>query len=901
MSGFPVGIVTFLFTDIEGSTKLWEEHPDAMKSALAQHDAMLRQAIEASHGTIIKTTGDGVHAVFVTTLDAIQATLLAQSSLQSAPVGLPIKVRMGVHTGEAELRDGDYYGQALNRAARIMSVAHGGQILVSGVTAAVVREHLPADVMLKDLGEHRLKSLNQPEHLWQIVVPGLVAEFPSLLSLTSFPNNLPAQLTSFIGREKEIDEIGTMFTSVRLITLTGSGGTGKTRLSIEVGTQLLSHFAHGVWLIELASLSDEDQIIPALAQAFALQELPFNSVEAQVTDYLREKKLLLILDNCEHLIAACARLADDLLRHCAGLKILASSREAFGIAGEVVYHIPSLKDSECVCLFVERARAVNPQFSLTDANTASVNQICRRLDGIPLAIELAAARSKLLSVDQIAARLDDLFRLLVGGSRTALPRQQTLRALIDWSYDLLSDNEKQLLCTASVFVGGWTLDALEVVSEDPNVLENLDGLVNKSLVVVEEHRSEMRYFLLETIRQYAREKLFEAKQSSAARDQHFAYFDELSERMWDSFRALKGIMALHDQVNDEFENMRAAAEWSLECHPETALHLIANFAIVSSWTGSIFEALEWLKRAIEQFRNLPPVEGQANITRQALLSKALLAQGMGGMITGNIKFCRQVLDEAIAITRLTGDKRLRGYALEIYYTSSAFIDSRHAAEYAEEGFALFSEIDDTWGMSMAFLNMARVALARGDHETSKMYFELLKAKMKGTPISFMSGTTFLGIGSSEREQGHLDTARQHFEESLNIFKQLRHKSFENVLRSEIGHIARMQGDMSMATETYRETIRHFQDMGNRPAVAHQLECFGFVAIISGEPQRAAQLFGAAESLRERIDSQMTEYERVEYDQSVAQLHTILPEAEFNLLWAKGRSLGMEQATALAVI
>ncbi len=303
--------------------------------------------------------------------------------------------------------------------------------------------------------------------MWQLVAPDLATEFPPLKSLTTVPNNLPLQLTSFVGREKEIAEITGLLNSTRLVTLTGSGGTGKTRLAQEVGAEVLSAFTNGVWLIELAPLSDPAQIIPTLAQVFGLQELPFNPLANLVKDYLRDKKILLLLDNCEHLIEACARLADDLLHQCAGLKILASSREALGIAGEVAYRIPSLADSESTQLFVDRARAANSKFNLTDSNASAIAQICHRLDGIPLAIELAAARARLLSAEQIAARLDDRFRLLVGGSRTALPRQQTLRALIDWSYDLLSDEEKRLLQFSSVFVGGWTLDALEAVSEDP--------------------------------------------------------------------------------------------------------------------------------------------------------------------------------------------------------------------------------------------------------------------------------------------------------------------------------------------------------------------------------------------------------------------------------------------------
>src|SRR5262245_54290756 len=379
---------------------------------------------------------------------------------------------MGIHTGAAQPADdpgieGPYSGYAtVALAQRIMSVAHGGQILVSQSTYELTRDEMATNGHFIDLGKHRLKSFFRPAHLYQFNASGLSFNFPPLNTLDYFPHNLPEQLTTFIGRKKEINEIKALLNSARLVTLTGSGGTGKTRLSQEVGTDELVNFPHGVWLIELASLTDPSQIIPAMAQVFGLQELPFRPLASLVVDYLRDKKLLIILDNCEHLIEACAHLADDLLHQCAGLKILSSSREALGIGGEVSYHVPSLADSESTQLFLDRARAINPNFKLTDANASAIAQLCSRLDGIPLAIELAAARVRLLSPEQIAARLDDMFRLLVGGSRTALPRQQTLRALIDWSYDLLSEEEKVLLQFASVFVGGWTLDALEAVADD---------------------------------------------------------------------------------------------------------------------------------------------------------------------------------------------------------------------------------------------------------------------------------------------------------------------------------------------------------------------------------------------------------------------------------------------------
>ena len=371
----PSGTVTFFFTDIEGSTKLWEEHPEEMKSALAAHDEILRNAIETNRGLVIKTTGDGVHAVFTTAMDAVNASLDAQYEVQTSEFfknsEVSMRVRMGLHTGEAELRDGDYYGGTLNRAARIMEIAYGGQILLSSVTAALVREHLPENASLLDLGEHRLKNLSRNENIFQLNVPNLPNDFPPLQSLNTIPNNLPTQLASFIGRNKETAEIKSMLDSSHLVTLTGSGGTGKTRLSIEVGRRELASFPNGVWLLELAPLTDPKQIIPALAQVFGLQENPYISLETMLNDYLRDKKLLILLDNCEHLIEACARLADDLLHHCTGLKILASSREALGITGEMAYSTPSLADTESTQLFVERARATNSNFRLTEDNASS--------------------------------------------------------------------------------------------------------------------------------------------------------------------------------------------------------------------------------------------------------------------------------------------------------------------------------------------------------------------------------------------------------------------------------------------------------------------------------------------------------------------------------------------------
>jgi predicted ATPase/class 3 adenylate cyclase len=907
MSDLPSGTVTFLFTDIEGSTKLAQEHPDAMPALLARHHEFLNQSIQTHNGYVFQVVGDSFSAAFHSASDALNAALEAQGYLHHEDwTSAPIKVRMGIHTGAAQLAadpdtEGPYVGYAtLALTQRIMSAAHGGQILLSQSTYELTRDELAGKSQFMDMGEHHLKSILRPIRLYQLKADGLPLHFPPLKTLDYSPHNLPEQLTSFIGREKEISDTKNLLHSVRLVTLTGSGGTGKTRLSQEVGAQELINFPNGVWLIELASLTDPSQIIPAMAQVFSLHEVPFNSLANIVLDYLRDKTLLLILDNYEHLNQACARLADDLLHRCSGLKILASSRETLGIAGEVSYHVPSLADTESTQLFVDRARAINSRFSLTNLDASSVAQICSRLDGIPLAIELAMARVKLLSPEQLATRLDDRFRLLVGGSRTALPRQQTLRALIDWSYELLPEDEKRLLQFASVFVGGWTLDALEAVAQDPNTIEYLEQLVNKSLVTTEEHETEMRYFMLETIRQYAREKLFDVKQSSAERDRHFVYFNELSEIMWETLSS-PDILPMLDRVEAEVENYRAAFEWGLENHAEENVRLAANFCAASTMLSIPAEGVRMITTAVEHARSLPPVEGEAEIRRQKLIARALYVQAMIGLGVGNMPLVLQGLQEAIAISRLTGDRRILGYSLGMYDTATTFINAPDGEKAAQEALHIFSqEVNDNLGLGMAYLNMARIASSKGDDREKERYIEKLREMVHKMPKSFYVSMFILGIGMDERLRGNFENARDIFEEGLELFKRLHSKHFVLVMRSELGHVERQTGRLALARSIYRETIKGWQDLGNRSAVAHELECFGFLAIHDEEPQRAAKLFGAAEALRERNQSPMTDYEQVEYDPVVTRVRSMLAEAEFNELWAEGRSTLMEQAIEYAL-
>jgi class 3 adenylate cyclase len=482
----PTGTITFLFTDIEGSTRLWEQYPAAMEAALARHDALAEAVIEQHEGRLVKHRGEGdsLFAVFARAVDAVAAAVALQQALAAEPwpAEAAPRVRMSLHTGDAAFREGDYFGAAVNRCARLRAVAHGGQLLLSSATQELIRDALPDEVSLRDLGEHRLRDLARPERIFQLLHPDLPSDFPPLTSLNSLPHNLPQQVTSFIGREKEMAEVRRLLATTRLLTLTGSGGTGKTRVSLQVAADLLEGGGDGVWLVELAPLADPGLVPQAVATALGIREEPGKPLSQSLVDFLKPKRLLLLLDNCEHLLSACAELAELILRSCPGVQILATSREGLNIPGETTYRLPSLtlpdprqptptaeslSQYEAVRLFIDRATAAVPSFAVTNQNAPAVAQLCVRLDGIPLAIELAAARVKAMSVEQINGRIADMFRLLTGGSRTALPRQQTLRAAIDWSYDLLSEKEKILLRRLSVFAGGWTLEAAEQVCADP--------------------------------------------------------------------------------------------------------------------------------------------------------------------------------------------------------------------------------------------------------------------------------------------------------------------------------------------------------------------------------------------------------------------------------------------------
>ncbi len=581
---------TFLFTDLEGSTRLWERHPQAMEAALARHDALLRQAVETSGGRVIKTTGDGLSAVFESVAQGLNASLMAQQSLLAEvwqETG-PLKVRIGLHVGEAQPRGGDYYGPAVNRAARLMAAAHGGQILLSGAAASLVAGSLPQKVSLRDLGEHRLKDLEQPEHIFQLIHPEIECDFPPLATLDQRPNNLPAQPGVLIGRETELGAILQRLGSdgVRLLTLTGPGGIGKTRIALQAAAELIEQFPDGVFFIDLALVSDPQAVAAVVAQTLGIRETPQRAISEELISALRAKTILLLLDNFEQVTTA-APLAADLLQNCQHLKLLVTSREALRLRGEYVFPLPPLElpgknlnnipldqlgAYEAVRLFVERAKALNPHFDLTAENARQVAQICQRLDGLPLAIELAAARTRLFSPQALLERLEHSLGLLRGGARDLPARQQTLHNAINWSYELLNANEQWLFKILSVFSGGCTLDSVESVAERMaqgsgaglDVLDTLTSLVEKSLVrQVLVEMEEPRLRMLETIREFAAGQLAADPGLQAdALGAHAAFFADFSSSQAHQLAGSRKDEALA-ALSADLENVRAAWEYWL--------------------------------------------------------------------------------------------------------------------------------------------------------------------------------------------------------------------------------------------------------------------------------------------------------------------------------------------------
>jgi predicted ATPase/class 3 adenylate cyclase len=972
----PTGTVTFLFTDVEGSTKLWEQHPERMREALIRHDALIEEGVGEHAGVVVRPRGEGDSrfAVFSRPSDAVAAACAIGQSLFAEPwqTPTPLRVRMALHTGEADLRGGDYYGSAANRCARLRALAHGGQTLLSSATAQLARDVLPEGACLRDLGLHRLRDLERPENVFQLVIPGLPADFPPLKSLEAFPNNLPIQLTSFVGREREMAEVKRLLTTTHLLTLTGAGGAGKTRLSLQAAADLLESYPDGAWLVELASLSDPALVDQSVASALGVKEEPGLTLLTTLTNYLRTRHLLLILDNCEHLIGTCAQVAETLLRACPGLKILATSREALGISGETAWRVPSLSLPdpkhlpagadlssaltmyEAVRLFIDRAVAVQPTFAVTNRNAPAVAQICHRLDGIPLAIELAAARVKVLSVEQIAARLDDRFRLLTGGSRTALPRQQTLRTLIDWSYDLLSDGERALLRRLSAFAGGWTLDAAEAACvgdgiEAYEVLDLLTQLANKSLVVVESE--EARYRLLETIRHYARDKLMESGEAGAVRGRHLDFFLNLAEEAEPELIGADQAVWLN-RLEVEHDNMRAALEWgkAIEGGSEGGMLHEAPLRLVGAlWRfwylrGYLSEGRGWLEMALSESSG-----ASASLRAKALVGAGLLAHSQGDRKRA-VELCEEslalyreledkkgiaaslntlgllaqyqgdydravvLLEESLALSRELGDKA--GIASALQRLSGVVFmirgDYKRASVLYEESLALHRELKDKGGISVSLRFLGLGAFIHGDYDRGTALLEESLALSRELGDKGGAAQSLLLLGFTAEYGGDRDRAAELWEESAALYNEVGNRWGIAGSLCNLGLIALRRGDYSRAASLCKESLTLSMEMKNKMNVGRCLAILGGVAEEKGQLERAARLLGAGEAQHEATGFTAlapSPYYPPDYDRSVAAVRAGLVlergeglgEEAFTKAWEEGRKMAMEEAIKLAMM
>ena len=834
------GTVTFLFTDIEGSTQLWEKAPEAMRMALARHDEIVRRAIESNGGAVFKTIGDAFCATFASAVDGLKATEAAQKALRTEvwPEPLTIKVRMALHSGIVEARDNDFFGQTVNRVARLLSVAHGGQTIISESTHSLVADNVPGDIGLRDLGEHRLKDLSRPERVFQVESPGFSSDFPPLRSLDSAftPNNLPAQVTTFVGRQNEITRVSNLLETSRIVTLTGSGGCGKTRLALQVAAEASGTFPGGVWFVELASLTDPNLVLQSLASILGVREEPGMTISQSLVATLRKKKALILLDNCEHVLLPSAQLAESILRACPEVKIMVTSREAMNIPGEATFRVPSLtlpdpkrdttpadvEQYDSVRLFSDRAKAVSANFEVTRSNCSSLAQLCHQLDGIPLAIELAAARVRSLSVEQIADRLDDRFKLLTGGSRTALPRQQTLRALVDWSYDLLLESERAVLRRLSVFSGGWSLNAAEnVVAGDPvedwEVLDVMTSLVDKSLVMFDPTKADGRYRLLETVKRYGREKLAECNEEDASRKRHLAWYARLVDEAGYWSRGPNQLEWL-SRLDVEHDNLWSALETSLEEGDATTSGRLAwTIGAMLLYRGFLNESVRAIETGMKGFHE---ESGRDSSTLAWLeYERAGLHYDFGEADEART-MAQSALSRFQSQNDKVGEARAENLLGQIAMGEREFDE---AAELFERSLAIFQESEDRLGESIVLNNKG--VLARRSETSS----------------------------DSDRVR-RLAQAREFLNEALEIRRKYQDLLGEAETLNNLGVISFESHDFDAAWDNYLRALEIERQLKRTPGIGTALANLGEVAGIRGERERAMRLMAVSERILEDIKS-----------------------------------------------
>jgi predicted ATPase len=818
-----------------------------MKMNLERHDEIILDAVHAHGGHVFNTVGDGFWTVFERAPQAAEAALVIQRDLdrEAQQAGSPLRVRVAIHAGEADRREGVYSGAAVNRVVRLVPVAHGGQTILSRTACDLVSGSPPDDVTLRDLGYHRLHDLESPEQIYQLDHPALRSDFPSLKSLDTMPHNLPLQLTSFVGREAEIEQVRELLAGHRIVTLTGAGGQGKTRLALQLAAQVSKAFPGGVWFVELARLGDPMRVPQTVASALGLREVPGRDVADTLMQHLDSQAVLIALDNCEHLIDASAQWVESALQAAPGLKVLATSRETLGIPGEVVFVVPPLAAPDI------GAKPKEPDFAIDENSAQAVGQICARLDGIPHAIELAAARVAVLSPDQIAVRLDDCFQLLGVGSRTASPRHQTLRAVIDWSHDLLEEQEQMLFRRLAVFVGGWTLDAAEEIWGEPGTLDLLSRLVDKSLVIAEPKDTiGMRYRFLETTRRYAREKLAAAGESDVIERRHRDWVLALVEGL---------VIGLGTEMTPRLElvaaendNVRAALEWSLARNEtEPALRIVASMKHFWKSEGLLTEGIEWGERAVA-----------AGLEASIARSQALSALSALAFFHGRTDRARSAADEALIVAREVNDKRSLVLALSAVGRNASLSERDYeiGTVAAEEGLQLARELGDRDSELVLLVNQGETARYWGHLERAEAMYEEARVRCREYGNRYRDVDILFNLGQTAHAMGNTDQADRRYRQTAQVAAELHHLA------------GRLQAVIGMAEVC---ATRHDYD-------------------------RAARLLGACEAGLAAQGRTLDPPDRLLYDRSVTAVRKALGERAFTAAWTEGSELSLDEALVEAL-
>jgi predicted ATPase/class 3 adenylate cyclase len=890
----PSGTIVLLFTDVEGSTRRWERYAGVMGEAMRRHDAAMQAAIESNGGYVFKTIGDAFCAAFSRVDQAISAALAAQRALAEADFSEVegMRVRMALHVGICEERDGDYFGPVVNRVARLLSIGHGGQVLLSASATELAHGHLPAGVSLAEMGTHQLKDLSQPERVAALVAAGLRADAPPLRSLSTMANNLPQHLTPIIGREREALEIERALHESRVVSIAGAGGIGKTRIALQVAANAVDDFDDGVWFADLAPIADPALVAGTVASAAGF-ELPANQEPlAALAATLKTQRCLLVLDNCEHVMHSAAQLAETIVRLCPHVSILATTRERLGIPGESVYRLDTLDDASAVALFVVRAQAADQRFALSSGDVAVVTDICRRLDGIALAIELAAARVRLLPPKALLGKLDERFRLLTGGSRTALPRQQTMRALIDWSYDLLSEDERTVFRRLGVFAGGFTIDAAsEAVADDDveswDVLDRLSTLVDKSMVVCVEGERR-RYRLLESIRQYALERLKEAGEEDRIRRAHACFFDALavtaeagmgvgSEAEW---------MATYEP---DFDNFRSAIDWSLRNDAFAAVRIAGNLTRCWSYFGLDAEGLRHSEAALAAIGD----RADAPEAFAAWLSIAIHARTMGAT-----RRSLEAADRALAIAVASGDSARASEARATSGWPRFMIgDKEQARAELWDAVEYYRRQNRPMRRARALMNYAA---AIDDPEAKR---ELLEEVVKCDLDSGWQRASLQADSNLAEEdcaRGDFASAIERARRILNAFRERKSPLDLTGALSNIGSYLALAGAYAEARAAASEALHLAVSYEWHHYVGFCVQTIALADAAEGQLQLAAQLLGFVDRVLESLEGGRETTEAQVYDRLTGLLRAGLEDAEVGRACAAGRALSTEQACALAL-